>query len=168
MKLIKQIALAVVIVPVALQAYGAELSRCTAADGKSYSYLTRTACKSPTDVRAPVTATKANIVPERAKPAKELIIVAGRTPLESNLEQEVQAYWRPCKLVQAAKLKILSNENKIVRYTYVLKIISDGARVKPADCPLANSSMLQALAKQDLVKLTAGTEVEVTQEQAIR
>jgi hypothetical protein len=160
-------ALAVVFASLPLATNAAELARCTAADGKSYSYLTRSPCKSPTDVREPVTATRA-IVQEKPKPAPEVVMVASRSLLERDIEKAVQAYWRPCNLVQAASLKIVSNENKIVRYTYMLRILSDGARAKPADCPLANSSMLQALANEDLVKLKAGTEVEVTQEQAIR
>lgn len=148
-------------------ANAAELSRCTAADGKSYSYLTRAPCKSPTDRREPVTATRP-IVQERPKPATEIVMVAASSPLEREIDKQVQAYWRPCNLVQAAGLKIVGNENRIVRYTYMLRMRSDGDRAKAADCPPANSSMLQALANEDLARLKAGAEVEVTQEQAMR
>lgn len=167
MKSAMQIKLSIVLAFLPLVSTAGELSRCTAADGKSYSYLTREPCKSPSDIRVPVSATKA-ITPIKPKIEQTEIIVAGKTPIERTLETQIQDYWKACKIVQATRLKVVSNEHRFVRYSYVLRILSDGARAKPADCPPANSSMLAAMANEDFGKLKAGAEVEVTQEQAMR
>jgi hypothetical protein len=167
MKLIVHFMLGAIFASLPLASNAAGLFRCTAPDGKAYSYLTRDSCKSPGDIRVPVSATKA-IAPTQAKIANDVISVSVPTPVERKIEKEIQDYWKACKIVQPTKLKILSNENRIVRFSYMLKILSDGAKAKPADCPSANSSMLQALANENLDKLKAGAEVEVTQEQAMR
>jgi hypothetical protein len=167
MTVIKHFVLGLVVATLPLASHAAGLSRCTAADGKSYSYLTREACKSPGDIRVPVSATQA-IAPIKPKMANEVVVVSMPTRTEQTIEKEIQDYWKPCKIVQPTRLKILNTENRIVRYSYMLKILSDGAKAKPADCPPANSSMLQALANANLDKIKAGAEVEVTQEQAMR
>jgi hypothetical protein len=167
MKLIMRCTLGILFASLPLASSAVGLFRCTAPDGKSYSYLTRESCKSPADIRVSVSATKA-IAPIQPKMANEVITVSVPSPIERKIEKEIQDYWKACRIVQPAKLKILSNENRIVRFSYMLKILSDGAKAKPADCPPANSSMLQALANENLDKLKAGTEVEVTQEQAVR
>ena len=167
MKLAMHFMLSIVFASLPLASNAVGLFRCTAPDGKSYSYLTRESCKSPSDIRVSVSATKAvaSIKPENAYGE---IIVSAPTPIERKIEKEIQDYWKVCKIVQPAKLKILSNENRIVRFSYMLKILVDGSRANPANCPPANSSMLQALANENLDKLKAGAEVEVTQEQATR
>jgi hypothetical protein len=145
-------------------AANAGIYRCTAADGNSY--ITHGACKNPHDVRESVTPTKA-IAPVRPVDPQERIVVFNPR-LEGEIERDIRNYWRPCKIVQPTRLKIISNSDKYVRYSYALRVLSDGSGVKPADCPSANLSMLQMLAKEDLHKLKAGVDVEVTQEQAVR
>ena len=166
MKLKMHIMLGIGFASLPLASKAVETFMCTAPD-HSYNYLTREPCKSPRDIRVAVTATKA-IAPTKPKNTNEVSIITMPTPTERKIEQEIHDYWKACKIVQTDKLKILSNENRVVRYSYVLRLILDGSKAKLADCPPANSSMLQALANENLDKLKVGAEVKVTQEQATR
>jgi hypothetical protein len=82
------------------------------------------------------------------------------------LQNEIDAYWAPCPMVKPSPVTIVDAEKGVVRYEYTLKVVTDGSAVTAAQCPPANSTMLQALANEDLANIKAGTDVPVTQEAA--
>lgn len=90
-----------------------------------------------------------------------------KKPDQASLEREVKEYWAPCNAVEASNLKIVDAAGGSVRYEYTVKLLKNGADVAASGCPAANSTMLEALANEDLENLKAGVEVPVTQEKAL-
>lgn len=92
-------------------------------------------------------------------------IGCAKKPDENRINSEIISYWKPCTFVKPTPIKITAVNKSSVRFTYNVVILKNGSDVKPNECPAANSSMLEALAMEDIAKLKMNAEVDVTMEQ---
>ena len=82
------------------------------------------------------------------------------------IEAKVAEQWRHCQIVVPEKITIESNDGKVVRYSYVLRMKADGLNAHPGgfNCFKPDIAMIEALANKDMVALKQGMEIPVTQE----
>ncbi|MDO5653974.1 MAG: hypothetical protein Q4G39_07705 [Brachymonas sp.] len=95
------------------------------------------------------------------------VVGCAKKPDAAKLNAQVKAYWRPCSAVSVTPVKIDATDGKVVRFSYKVKLLKNGAATGANECPAANSSMLAAMANEDFVNLKANTEIDFTQEQPL-
>lgn len=86
---------------------------------------------------------------------------------QKTLEKKVTEDWRHCERVRPERLTIEASDKKIVRYSYVLKVVVDGAATGYT-CYEPNVKLLEALANKNLHQMKVGEEILVTQEIHLR
>lgn len=82
---------------------------------------------------------------------------------QPSLEKKVAEDWRHCERVKPEKVTIEASDKRHVRYSYVLRVVVDGAATGYT-CYKSEAKLLEALANKDLFQTRAGDEIEVTQE----
>jgi hypothetical protein len=100
-----------------------------------------------------------------------LILLLGacsRAPKQGEIEQYLKSHWHPCPYGKVSNVKIVSADKKVVRVSYTLTLQVDGRTVKPEHCPRTHTTLIEALANEDLVNLRRGQVVEVTQELGLK
>jgi hypothetical protein len=90
----------------------------------------------------------------------------GRKIDQKAIEAKVAEAWRHCQIVIPEKVTIESDDGRVVRYSYVLRMREDGIHAHPGgfNCFKPDILLLQALANKDIHQLKKGTEIPVTRE----
>lgn len=88
----------------------------------------------------------------------------GKKWTQAEVEAKVKEDWRRCNIVVPEKVVIEQNDGKVLRYSYVLRMVEDGKAVHGFTCYQNLVLLIQARANKDMHQLKRGEEIEVIQE----
>ena len=97
--------------------------------------------------------------------AAALLGACGKPVERRDVQKLVDEQWRTCLIVEVKNVKIESQDRKSVRYSYVLRMRTDGVWAgKSIPCPMPQQKLVEALFNKDMADLKVNNEATVTQE----
>ena len=97
-----------------------------------------------------------------------LAAACGKKWSQAEVEAKVKDDWRRCNIVVPEKVVIEQNDGKVLRYSYVLRMVEHGSAVHGFTCYQNLVLLIQARANKDMHQLKKGEEIEVIQEISAR